>query len=85
MCLEYKRLKIYRNFANSFDVLAGKNVAVLGGGMAAAQLAVGALKRGAHHVTLISRRCSYSPLLISHQMTNIQSQLSFRTDNIIIL
>lgn len=76
-----KRQKRHRNFANSFDVIAGKNVAVLGGGMAAAQLAVGALKRGAHHVTLISRRCSYS--LISHQMTNIPSQLSFRTDNII--
>lgn len=35
---------------------AGQTVAVLGGGMAAAQLALGALSRGAQHVTLISRR-----------------------------
>ena len=46
------------------DTSIGKNVAVLGGGMTAAQLAVGALKKGAHHVTLISRR--YTPTFHTH-------------------
>ena len=35
--------------------MQGKRIVVVGGGMTAAQLALGAVERGAQHVTLVSR------------------------------